>query len=231
MRVIPMVAESDDGMVDNITDWALRKFRDVYGDVNITKDHIFYYIYGILHSEGYRAKYQAFLVRGLPNIPMAPNFWAFCKAGMRLAWLHLNYERCDRYDLGEPLNPIPDSPKKLAWGKKDNDGEGPRRIVDHTTILIDGVVVYDNIPTIHHKVNGRSAIGWFVNQYGFKLHKESGISNYPLEGVSGDGVRAIIERMVYVGVETDKVVADLPAEFEMDVADDSGHTLFHYASP
>ena len=37
-------------LIDNITDTALRRFQIEYGDRSITKDAIFDYVYGILHS-------------------------------------------------------------------------------------------------------------------------------------------------------------------------------------
>ena len=125
-------------MVDNITDWALNEYIRIYEDDTITKEDIFYYTYGILHSPGYRKKYQAFLVRGLPNIPHAPDFRAYEKAGRQLADLHLNFETCPRYDLGEPVNPIPQAPKKIQFGKKPNDGPGPKMIPDHSVLILDG---------------------------------------------------------------------------------------------
>ena len=78
----PGVPDEGDGeMIDNITDWALERYRSTYDDQTITKEDIFYYTYGVLHSPGFRAKYQAFLKRGIANIPMAPNFRAFERAG------------------------------------------------------------------------------------------------------------------------------------------------------
>ncbi len=203
-------------MNDNITDWALKHYCDVYNDNSITKEDIFYYTYGILHHPGYRTKYQVFLVRGLPSIPMAPDFHSFMKAGRQLADLHLNYETGPRYNLGESLVPIPDAPKKIAFGKKPNDGPGPKGIVDQSKLLLDNVLVYDNMPTIHYSVNGRTPVGWFVDRYKYRSNAESGITNYPLEGVNGDMVRAIIERLVYVGIASDRIIDQLPEQFEME---------------
>lgn len=47
---------------------------------------------------------------------MAPDFWAFSKTGKKLADLHLSWETCKRYELGRPVNSIPDSPRKIRWG-------------------------------------------------------------------------------------------------------------------
>ena len=203
-------------MIDNITDWALERYRSTYDDQTITKDDVFYYTYGVLHSPGFRSKYQAFLKRGLPNIPMAPNFRAFVKAGRELAKLHLNFETGPRYDLGKPLSPIPDAPQKITFGRKDNDGPGPKTVDDQTTLLLGGIVVYDNLPRTAYKVNGRTPVGWFVNRYGYSKDRATNITNYPLKGISGKQVRGIIERLVYVGVESDRIISQLPEEFEMD---------------
>ncbi len=206
-------------MKDNITEWALEQYRQIYKDDTITKQDIFYYTYGVLHSPGFRKKYQAFLVRGIPNIPYAPNFRAFEKAGRELAYLHLNYETCPRYDLGEPLHPIPNQPKKIAFGKKARDGPGPDTADDQSKLLLDGILVYDILPIVTYHVNGKTPIGWFEDRYGFSIdHKgKSGNTNWPLEGVGGDTIRAIIERLVYVGVESDRIIQNLPEEFEMEV--------------
>lgn len=212
-------------MKDNITDWALNHYRTVYGDQTITKEDIFYYTYGVLHSPGFRKKYQPFLVRGIPNIPYAPNFRAFEKAGRALAKLHLNFETCPRYDLGKPLSPIADSPKKIKFGRKPSDIPGKTTTADHAKLVLDNVLVYNNLPHTDYKVNGLTPIGWFAapstikrtSRYSYMKDDDTGIVNYPLEGKSGEDVRAIIERLVYVGVESDRIISNLPEEFEMDV--------------
>ena len=211
------VPDDGDGMKENITDWALEHYRTTYGDQTITKGDIFYYTYGVLHSSKFREKYQAFLVRGLPNIPMAPDFRAFERAGRELAKLHLNFETGPRHNLGGPLQAIPDAPQKIKFGKKRREGPGPKTTDDYSTLIIDGITIYGNLPDIHYKVNGRTPVEWFVDRYGYKRDNTTGITNYPLEGKSGEEVRAIIERLAYVGVESDRIIAALPEEFEMNV--------------
>ena len=207
-------------MKENITDWALRSYQNTYKNDSITKEDIFYYVYGMLHHSGYRAKYQSSLVRGIPHIPMAPDFDGFNAAGRKLARIHLNFDSEDapRYDLGEPVNPIPDQPKKIRFGRKPNPGPGPKTTFDLSTLIIDDVVVYDNLPEPRYKVNGRTPLQWFADRYGFSRHKASGNTNWPLERISGDGVRAIIERLAYVGVASDGIIDCLPPEFETEGA-------------
>ena len=122
-------------------------------------------------------------------------------SGRRLAKLHLGYEDGPRHSLGKPLNPIPDSPRSIKFGKKPNAGAGPKSVPDLSTIYVDGNKIYDNLPDVRYAVNGRTPVQWFADRYTFRTHKESGITNYPLEGRSGDDVLAIIERLVYVESE------------------------------
>jgi predicted helicase len=94
-QVIPFYVYDEDGTNrrENITDWALKKFRDRYKDKKIDKWAIFHYVYGLLHHPGYREKFADNLKRELPRIPFAPDFRAFADAGEKLAKLHLDYER------------------------------------------------------------------------------------------------------------------------------------------
>ena len=93
--------------IDNISDTALRAFREHYGDEAITKDDIFDYVYGILHAPSYREQFANDLSKMLPHISYAPDFRAFAGAGKALANLHLNYETCEQYPnlIVEPVKP------------------------------------------------------------------------------------------------------------------------------
>lgn len=82
---------------DGITDWILKEVRSRFGGSKaITKEHIFYYVYGLLHSRQYRERFVDDLKKSLPRIPIVDNvqdFMSFYKAGKELADLHLNYEQ------------------------------------------------------------------------------------------------------------------------------------------
>ena len=82
---------------DGITDWMLKEVRKRFGGTKaITKEHIFYYVYGLLHSKRFRERFADDLKKSLPRIPIVENvqdFMAFYKAGKELADLHLNYEQ------------------------------------------------------------------------------------------------------------------------------------------
>ena len=191
-------------MIDNITDKALKVYHVVYTDDKITKPDIFYYVYGVLHSPEYREKYEAFLIRDLPRVPFAPDFWAFCRAGEKLSKLHLYWESCDRYDLGEPLVPIPDKPDRIAFG---DHGKDP------TIFLVNNTMVYENLRLVRYKVNGHTPHGWMT----IKLKKHPYIDRYPFRHMTGEQVREMLEKLLTVGLESDRIIGGLPAEFEMDV--------------
>lgn len=83
---------------DGITDWILKEVRTRYGTRSISKEDIFYYVYGVLHSQEYRTMFEAELKKSLPRIPIvesAADFKAFSQAGRDLANLHLNYEEVE----------------------------------------------------------------------------------------------------------------------------------------
>lgn len=79
---------------DAISDFILERAKIMYGK-SVTKEDIFYYVYGFLHSKEYRETFANDLKKMLPRLPLVEtvkDFWAFSKAGRQLAHLHLNYE-------------------------------------------------------------------------------------------------------------------------------------------
>jgi predicted helicase len=73
---------------DAITNVGLAHFQATYPGEAITKDDLFYYVYGLLHSEDYRASFADNLSKQLPRIPAVKrpaDFWAFVAAGRKLA--------------------------------------------------------------------------------------------------------------------------------------------------
>ena len=106
----------DDGWeyrrVDNVTDETLANYRASYG-AEVSKDDIYYFVYGLLHSPDYREGYASDLKKMLPRIPnLGPStssgtedFWAFAKAGRELSELHLGYESVEPYPLEVSIRP------------------------------------------------------------------------------------------------------------------------------
>src|ERR1700688_2251690 len=69
---------------ENITDWALERFRMHYGDPAIRKWDVFHYVYGVLHQPAYRERFAENLKLELPRIPFLDDFRAASEAGRRL---------------------------------------------------------------------------------------------------------------------------------------------------
>ena len=193
-----------------ITDWALQAFRERYSDTTITKEDIFSYVYGILHSPEYKSRFAADLKKMLPRIPFATDFWAFGNAGDKLAQLHLRYETVEPYPLQEEnkrmiMEAADYRVQKMAFGKT---GGKP----DKSVIVYNGNVTLRGIPleAYSYVVNGKPALEWVMERYAVTKDKDSGITNDANQW--SDDPRYIVDlikRVVTVSVETVKVVAGL----------------------
>lgn len=190
---------------DGITDYALQQFRDAYRNSTITKEDIFFYVYGLLHSEEYRSKYENNLRRELPRIPFCKDFKAFSEAGRKLAELHLNYEAIEPWDV-TVIGRGDFSVKKMRFIQK-----GVRHTIHYNdTTTISGIPeeAYEYI------VNGKSAIEWVMERYAVSVDRKSGIINDPNEWCKEhQNPRYIIDllaRVIRVSMETVAIVKALP---------------------
>ena len=205
--------------IDNISDTALKTFREHYQDDTIAKDDIFDYVYGILHAPSYREEFANDLSKMLPRIPYAPDFHAFAEAGKKLAELHLNYETCEKYPLSVAFPNISSPPTNL----EDADPNlflltnKAMKFIDaeRSLLAINDNVRISGIPEDAHRyvVNGRSPLAWFIDRYYIKTDKDSGIVNDP-KGWFADprDLVTAIKRIVYVSVESARIIDNLPAE-------------------
>lgn len=103
---IPALLEPIKGESESVVTPSLmmvwRTLHAVYPNEAISKEDVFYYVYGLLHSPDYRERYADNLSKELPRIPCvntAAVFWVFSKAGRKLADLHLNFETVEKYPL------------------------------------------------------------------------------------------------------------------------------------
>ena len=202
---------------DNITGEALDAYRSRYGQW-VTKDQIFAYVYGILHSPDYREKYASDLARMLPRIPevaTAEAFVSFTEAGQLLMDLHIGYEEAEPYPLEECLSSgAPDGPdryrvQKMRWG-------GTRRDANRSVIVCNDWITLAGIPDEAHEyvVGPRSALEWLIDRCQVKTDKASGIVNDPNDWGSEIGnppyIIDLVKRVTTVSVETVKIVRALP---------------------
>ena len=217
---------------DGISDAVLAHFQAAYptkgeGET-ITKEALFYYIYGLLHSPDYRSRYADNLGKELPRIPAVKtfaDFRAFSKAGRDLAHWHLNYETVApsagaTLDVGKHtlkgLQPADYRVEKMKFAKT-RDPETNKSINDKTTVFYNAHITIRDIPEAAYAyiVNGKPALEWVMERQSVTTDKDSGITNdanlwatetmhnpkYPLE---------LFLRVITVSLETMKIVQGLP---------------------
>ena len=217
---------------DAITDEALTHFKATYPNEDFDKEDMFYYIYGLLHSEEYREKYADNLSKQLPRIPCvksAVDFWAFSKTGRELAELHLNYETVPMYKnvlfkgglkllndqisggVGEDFYV-----EKMKFGKK-MDEETGKKVDDKTTVIYNSQFTLTNIPeeAYDYVVNGKPALEWVMERQSVKTDKASGIVNdandWAIETMNNPRYpMELFLRVVTVSLETMRIVRTLP---------------------
>jgi predicted helicase len=78
---------------ENITDQALKLFQETLNDPTITKEDIFYYIFGVLSTPSYVERFKNNLSKELPRVPILDSFREISKLGRDLAGLQLDYQR------------------------------------------------------------------------------------------------------------------------------------------
>mgnify|MGYP001239004829 CR=1 FL=1 len=195
---------------DAISDFILERAKSQYGKT-VTKEDIFYYVYGFLHSNEYRKTFANDLKKMLPRLPLVENvkdFWAFSKAGRKLAELHLNYET---------VVPSPDVTVTGDDGKSYTvDKMRLLKKEQKDTILYNSKITVSNIPAkaYEYVVNGKSAIDWIMERYAVTTHKESGIVNDPNDWAKEVGnpryILDLLLSIINVSVQTVDIVNSLP---------------------
>jgi len=209
---------------DAITDEALTHFQAAYPGESITKDDIFYYIYGVLHSEDYRARYANNLMKELPRIPRVATFEqfkAFTDAGRKLADLHVNFESVDEYTGVKISQRNPNAQDKyrvtkMQYGKI--PGKTGNAAKDKTVIQYNDNITITGIPleAQEYVVNKRSALDWILEKARVSQDKDSGIVNdfndYGME-MTPPNPRyplSLVLRIITVSLKTMEIVKALP---------------------
>lgn len=220
-------SDSDYICRDGISDFILERAKKQYGK-NVAKEDIFYYVYGFLHSPEYRETFAADLKKMLPRLPLVDDvrdFWAFSKAGRKLAELHLNYENVPALsDVLVMYNTIPQKElEKAMQSGKVNDinycvekMRFPKKD-QKDTILYNRQINIEHIPAeaYEYVINGKSAIEWIMECYRVKNgDKKSGIKNDPNNWSAEVGnpryILDLLLSVINVSVQTVEIVKGLP---------------------
>ena len=204
--------------IDNISPTALADYCARFG-LDVTADHVFAYVYAVLHSQDYRERYATDLAKLLPRIPNVANarlFHAFAEAGQQLLDLHLGYESVQPYDLFEerqfganPNDPATYHVTKMRFA-------GTRKNPDRSTLIYNDHITLRGIPEEAHDyiIGPRSALAWVMDRYQIKVDKASGIVNDPNDWATEHGnpryILDLVKRIVTVSLETLRIVRNLP---------------------
>lgn len=221
---------------DGVSDWILKEVRSRYGNLtSISKEDIFYYVYGLLHSEEYHTRFADDLRKSLPRIPIVDkvaDFVAFNKAGRALADLHLNYESvaaCPEVkvtELGKKEDYIDEETGETVLNgdafnyysvEKMRFPSGQKAKDKPSTIIYNPHITLEHIPAVAYDyvVNGKSAIEWIMERYQVTIDKDSLIKNDPNDwSREHNQPRYILDLLlsvINVSVQTVAIVKGLPA--------------------
>ncbi len=205
---------------DGISDWILKEVRSRYHANNITKEMIFYYVYGLLHSPDYRERFAADLKKSLPRIPIVErvdDFMDFYQYGKKLADLHLNYETVKPYSGVKVVGD-----RELSGNDSDYeyfrvyDKMRFKSKNDKSVIIYNGNIRIENIPAkaYEYVVNGKSAIEWIVERYCVSKDKKSLIKNDANDWGKEHGkpryILDLLLSVINVSVQTVDIIKALP---------------------
>jgi predicted helicase len=208
---------------DGISDEGLSFFQALYPSETITKDDLFFYVYGLLHSDDYRIRFADNLSKQLPRIPAvkrAADFWAFVEAGRKLSDLHCDYEQAEPYPItvaqGDLRLAHISDPASFYRVEQMRFG-GRRPNLDKSTVIYNANITITGIPldAYDYVVNGKPALEWVMERQCVKTDKASGIVNdanrYAIETVGDPAYPLLLfRRVISVSLETMKIVRSLP---------------------
>ena len=195
---------------DGISDYIFNLAKEKYS-TKITREDIFYYVYGFLHNEDYKKEFEADLNKLTPRLPLVDDYKTFkiySDIGRELANLHLNYENIERDSNiiveGEESNNF--KVEKMRFENKDQKD----------IIIFNSDIKIKNIPleAYDYQVNGKYAIEWIVERYAVTVNKDSGIENNPnLWCEENENPRYILDLLLSVislSLKTNELIKKLP---------------------
>ena len=228
---VPLYRYENGNRIDNITDWALRQFRQHYqpgprpspqpsprgrgSAAAITREAIFHYVYAVLHDPVYRETYAQNLKREFPRIPLYGDgegaFRQWSGWGAELMALHLGYESAAPFALKR--TDTPDAKVRAA-------GQAPKCILrsepEAGRIVIDSETVLVGIPRAawDYRLGNRSALDWVLDQHKERKPRDPTIrerfDSYRFADHK-ERVIGLLARVATVSVETVRIVGAMRA--------------------
>ncbi|PIM92033.1 helicase [Fusobacterium animalis] len=195
---------------DGISDYIFNLAKEKYS-TKISREDIFYYVYGFLHNEDYKKEFEADLKKLIPRLPLVDDYKTFkiySDIGRELANLHLNYENIERDSNiiveGEESNNF--KVEKMRFENKDKKD----------IIIFNSDIKIKNIPleAYDYQVNGKSAVEWIVERYTVSVNKDSGIENNPNlwceENKNPRYILDLLLSIISLSLKTNELIKKLP---------------------
>ena len=151
----------------------------------------------------------------IPHVATFEDFKAFEEAGRKLAELHVNYEQVQPYE-GCTISGLEDGADaddlrvtKLKYGKI--AGKKGNAALDKTKIVYNDRITISGIPleVQDYVVNKKSALDWVVERWASQIVND--FNNMAEEMGDPQYILHLILRVITVSLETNKIVASLPA--------------------
>lgn len=216
----PVVNNSGLMVSEGITNFGLSVFSEHYGTTRISKEDVFYYVYGIFHCREYLQRFKNNLSKQLPRLPIVSrmeDFRAFSDAGRELSTLHCNYEDVEpfevRFTKGGNPSVAPESleayyrVKKMKFANKE----------DKSTVIYNGNITITDIPikAYEYVINRKSALEWVMDRQCVRRDRSSSIVNdsncYAIETVGDPSYPLkLFQKVITVSLETMRIVGNLP---------------------
>jgi predicted helicase len=202
--------------MDNITDWALKKFVEEYGKKGVTKDSIFHYVYAVLHDPIYREAYAQNLKREFPRIPFYSDFARWAAWGEALMAMHIGFAHVRPWKV-----------KRINSSAKRAEGTHPRPILrslpEKGVIIVDSETQLTGIPAEawNYRLGNRSAIDWVLDQHKEKKPRDPTIAakfNTYRFADHKESMIKLLAKVVRVSVETQRIVGEMRAAREQVAA-------------
>jgi len=201
-QLLPLWIYADDhSRQDNITDWALTRFRAHYHDESIEKPDIFHYVYAALYNPAYVKTYALNLKAEFPRIPFYADFRQWVAWGQALVELHT------AFDHAEPWPLVRKEDRSAASLSR------PRLKADKVAgvIEIDSITRLESIPSEawDYRLGNRSALEWVLEGYQEKTPRDPTLraqfNDYRLVDYK-EPLIDLLCRVTWVSVETMRII-------------------------
>ena len=215
-----LVQNNNSQTIEVINDNAIALFQ--YPNYSVTKEMLFYYIYGIFNQKAYSLTFKNAITKQLPRVPKVRDITTFKKfvtIGKQLADLHVNFETYLMWETPAYDPNIDYRTEDFIIGNIDKNGKKTGGITisnDYSTITYNDKFILRDIPpqAWNYKLMNKSIIELFINKHKIKTDKKSVITHDPNDyGKEIGNPRYLLEtllRVINIALKTDELKNQLP---------------------